>query len=152
MQDRFSLEYVIAHETAHQWWISVVGNNEISEPWIDEALTEYSTILYFEKKYGDKLAKKLIDNMELQAKSYRSEDIFKPVTGYSNSIEYSLNVYTKGALAFHEVRKEVGDRVFFDTLKEYYSTYMHKNVSSTEFVKLWNDKGVDIDKIIKEYK
>lgn len=104
------------------------------------------------KKYGDKLAKKLIDNMELQAKSYRSEDIFKPVTGYSNSIEYSLNVYTKGALAFHEVRKEVGDKVFFDTLKEYYSTYMHKNVSSAEFVKLWNDKGVDIDKIIKEYK
>ena len=151
-RDKFLLEYVIAHETAHQWWYSVVGNNEISEPWIDEALTEYSTILYFEKKYGNEVAKKLIDNMELQARSYRSEDIFKPVTEYSNSIEYSLNVYTKGALAFHEVRKEVGDKVFFDTLKEYYSTYMHKNVSSTEFVKLWNDKGVDIDKIIKEYK
>ena len=35
-----------------------------------------------------------------------------------NSIDYSLNVYTKGALAFNEVRKKVGDEVFFETLKE----------------------------------
>ena len=47
-KDKFLLEYVIAHETAHQWWYSVIGNDEISEPWLDEALTEYSTILYFE--------------------------------------------------------------------------------------------------------
>ncbi len=51
-KDKFLLEYVIAHETAHQWWYSVIGNDEISEPWLDEALTEYSTVLYFEEKYG----------------------------------------------------------------------------------------------------
>ena len=45
-KDKFLLEYVIAHETAHQWWYSVIGNDEISEPWLDEALTEYSTVLY----------------------------------------------------------------------------------------------------------
>ena len=49
-KDKFLLEYVIAHETAHQWWYSVIGNDEISEPWLDEALTEYSTVLYFEEK------------------------------------------------------------------------------------------------------
>ncbi|MGL5750265.1 MAG: M1 family metallopeptidase, partial [Paraclostridium sp.] len=41
-QNKFLLEYVIAHETAHQWWYSAIGNDEISEPWLDEALTEYS--------------------------------------------------------------------------------------------------------------
>ena len=44
------MEYLIAHETAHQWWYSVIGNDEINEPWLDEALTEYSTILYFEER------------------------------------------------------------------------------------------------------
>ena len=59
-KDKFLLEYVIAHETAHQWWYSVIGNDEISEPWLDEALTEYSTVLYFEEKYGKEVGSKLI--------------------------------------------------------------------------------------------
>ena len=151
-KDKFLLEYIIAHETAHQWWYSVVGNDEISEPWIDEALTEYSTVLYFEEKYGKEVASKLIKTMEMQTKNHSSENIFKPTTKYKNSIDYSLNVYTKGALAFNEVRNKVGDEVFFETLKEYYSTYMYKNVNGAKFVDLWNKKGVDIDKIISEYK
>ena len=48
----FNLEYVIAHETAHQWWYGVVGNNEVKEAWLDEGLTEYMTIMYIEKYYG----------------------------------------------------------------------------------------------------
>ena len=151
-KDKFLLEYVIAHETAHQWWYSAVGNDEISEPWIDEALTEYSTILYFEKKYGKSAGEKLIKTMELQTKDYLSEDIFKATTQYRNSVDYSLNVYTKGALAFNEVRNKVGDKLFFETLKEYYETYIYKNVNGAKFVEMWNQKGVDIDKIISEYK
>jgi hypothetical protein len=151
-KNKFLLEYVIAHETAHQWWYSVIGNDEISEPWLDEALTEYSTVLYFEEKYGKKVGDKLIKTMEIQTKNHSSENIFKPTTKYRNSTDYSLNVYTKGAVAFNEVRKEVGDEVFFNTLKEYYSTYMYENVNGAKFVELWNSKGVDIDRIIREYK
>ena len=151
-KNKFLMEYVIAHETAHQWWYSVIGNDEISEPWLDEALTEYSTVLYFEQKYGKDVGNKLIKTMEIQTKNHSSENIFKPSTQYRNSIDYSLNVYTKGALAFNEVRKQVGDKVFFDTLKEYFSKYMYENVNGVKFVEIWNNKGVDIDKIIREYK
>ena len=151
-KNKFLMEYVIAHETAHQWWYSVIGNDEISEPWLDEALTEYSTVLYFEKKYGKEVGEKLINTMEVQAKNRLSENIFKPSTQYKNSIEYSLNVYTKGALAFNEVRNKVGDKVFFDTLKEYFNKYKFENVNGAKFVDVWNSKGVDIDKIIREYK
>ena len=151
-KNEFLLEYVIAHETAHQWWYSAVGNDEISEPWLDEALTEYSTIVYFEQKYGKDMANKLIKTMEIQTKSYLSENIFKPANEYKNSTEYSLNVYTKGAIAFNEIRKEVGDKVFFETLNEYYNKYKHKNANGRAFVELWNSKGVDINKIISECK
>ncbi|MEG1424560.1 MAG: M1 family metallopeptidase [Peptostreptococcaceae bacterium] len=150
--NKFVLEYVIAHETAHQWWYSVIGNDEISEPWIDEALTEYSTVLYFEKKYGKDTGNQLIKTMEIQTKDRLSENVFKPSTKYKNSTEYSLNVYTKGAVVFNEVRKKVGDEVFFATLKEYYSTYMYQNVNGAKFVELWNKKGVDIDKIVSDFK
>lgn len=151
-KNKFLLEYVIAHEAAHQWWYSVVGNDEISEPWLDEALTEYSTVLYFENKYGKDTAEKLMETMKEQSKDYKSENIFKATTDYRDSTEYSLNVYTKGAVALHEVRKEVGDKVFFSTLKEYYRENRHKNVNAQVFVDLWDSKGVDIDKIISECK
>ncbi|RDY23457.1 M1 family peptidase [Romboutsia maritimum] len=151
-KNQFLLEYVIAHETAHQWWYSVIGNDEINEPWLDEALTEYSTVLYFEKKYGKDVGDKLIKTMEIQTKHHLSENIFKPSTQYKNSTDYSLNVYTKGAVVFNEIRNKVGDEVFFNTLKEYYTKYKYQNVNGAKFVELWNDKGVDIDKIIREYK
>ncbi len=151
-ENKFLMEYVIAHETAHQWWYSVIGNDEINEPWLDEALTEYSTILYFEEKYGKETGDKLIKTMEVQTKNYKTSDIFKATTDYKDSSEYSLSVYTKGAVIFNEIRKEVGDKVFFDTLKEYYSTYKFKNVNGPQFVELWKSKGIDIEKVIKEYK
>ena len=88
----------------------------------------------------------------MQTKNHSSENIFKATTQYKNSVDYSLNVYTKGALAFNEVRNKVGDEVFFETLKEYYEIYKFKNVNGAKFVDLWNKKGIDIDKIISEYK
>ena len=151
-ENKFLLEYVIAHETAHQWWYSVIGNDEISEPWLDEALTEYSTVLYFEEKYGKETGDKLIKTMEVQTRNFKANDMFKATTDYKDSSEYSLSVYTKGAVVFDKIRKEVGDEVFFNTLREYYSTYKFKNVNGTQFIELWKSKGVDIEKILKKYK
>ena len=151
-ENKFLLEYVIAHETAHQWWYSVIGNDEINEPWIDEALTEYSTVLYFEKKYGKETGDKLMKTMQVQTRNYKASNMFKATTDYKDSSEYSLNVYTKGAVVFNEIRKEVGDEVFFNTLKEYYETYKFKNVNGTQFIDLWKSKGIDIEKIIKKFK
>ena len=151
-ENKFLLEYVIAHETAHQWWYSVIGNDEISEPWLDEALTEYSTVLYFEEKYGKETGDKLIKTMEVQTRNFKANDMFKATTDYKDSSEYSLSVYTKGAVVFDKIRKEVGDEVFFNTLREYYSTYKFKNVNGTQFSELWKSKGVDIEKILKKYK
>ena len=61
-------------------------------------------------------------------------------------------MFTKGAVVFSKIRNEVGDEVFFNTLREYYNTYKFKNVNGPQFVELWKSKGVDIEKIIKESK
>ena len=74
--------------------------------------------------------------------------MFKASTEFDNSSEYSLNVYTKGAVVFNEIRKEVGDKIFFVTLQEYCNNYMFQNVNGNQFMKMWKDKGVDINKIV----
>jgi hypothetical protein len=37
-----ALPFALVHEIAHQWWFGIVGNDEWSEPWLDEAMAEYS--------------------------------------------------------------------------------------------------------------
>src|SRR5262249_9394248 len=46
------LEFVVAHEVAHQWWNAVVGSNSKKYPFVDEAMANYSAVLYFEHYYG----------------------------------------------------------------------------------------------------
>jgi aminopeptidase N len=46
------LTFLVAHETAHQWWYSVVGNDPYLHPWLDEGLAEYSAFDYYRTVFG----------------------------------------------------------------------------------------------------
>ena len=46
------LESTVAHEVGHQWFYNVVGNDQANEPWLDEAVTQYVTGLYYLDTYG----------------------------------------------------------------------------------------------------
>lgn len=35
--------FALVHEVAHQWWFGLVGNDEYNEPWLDEAMAEYTS-------------------------------------------------------------------------------------------------------------
>ncbi|HEX7283285.1 MAG TPA: M1 family metallopeptidase [Vicinamibacterales bacterium] len=35
-------EYVVIHETGHQWWQGMVANNEVMHAWLDEGINEYA--------------------------------------------------------------------------------------------------------------
>ena len=47
-----TLEFVVAHEIAHQWWYNLVGNDQVNHPWVDEALAQYSEVIYTEELHG----------------------------------------------------------------------------------------------------
>ncbi len=49
------LKVLGAHETAHQWWMGLVGSDQALEPWLDEALCTYSELLFFEAAYPEAL-------------------------------------------------------------------------------------------------
>jgi hypothetical protein len=50
------LTFLVAHETAHQWWYSVVGNDPYLHPWLDEGLAEYSAFDYYRTVFGQAAA------------------------------------------------------------------------------------------------
>jgi len=119
------MEWVVVHEVVHQWWYSLVGNDQVDEPWLDEALTQYSTLLYYENRYGMETAAELLREVfqgpyENLVDSGRDAPVGLPVAAYS-AADYGPVVYRKGPLYFHALRGEVGDRDFWAILETYFA-------------------------------
>ncbi|HOM43918.1 MAG TPA: M1 family metallopeptidase, partial [Bacillota bacterium] len=79
--------YTTVHETAHQWWYGVVGNDQIDEAWLDEGFATYSEGIFTEMEYGegngDLYYKYLEESAKenIKAKAYDGV-ILKPLSRY----------------------------------------------------------------------
>ena len=155
----FSLEYITAHETAHQWWYGVVGSNQAREAWLDEGLAEYSTILYYEKKYGPDTADGLLENMvkrrydgDIRTNETGDVKISGQLEEYSDSEQYHALVYCGGAMILHNIRKIMGDEDFFKAMQVYYRNFAFGNATTDDFIGVVDSiSSVDLDDRIREW-
>lgn len=130
---RRSFTIATAHEVAHQWWYNMVGNDVFDDPWLDEALTTYTSSLYYEMNNlisGQQLM--ILDWETTQNKLVDSGSnlpINLPLDYFESRSEpglYGAVVYLKGALFFHKLRQQIGDPAFFTALKNYYRNFQYK--------------------------
>jgi len=140
-ESRFVLETVVAHETAHQWWYAALGNNQVTEPWLDEALTDYSTELYMVYKNGGKPGSdprvgRLPEGLDTMISVWNpgGSGIDAPVTAFPNNTAYSLVVYYQGRDMFAQLCEELTPDVFFEALRQYYEDNLFGIVSRTTLV------------------
>jgi hypothetical protein len=117
----------VSHEVAHQWWYGVVGNDVFDEPWLDEALATYSSLLPLEAENGPGGAQGLIQYWQKNYTQLKQDSLDDQITqslGYFESLRnprvYAVVVYSKGALFFNALRDEIGDKAFFQALRNYY--------------------------------
>ena len=122
-------EMTIAHEVAHQWWAIAVGSDSQRSPFVDESLTNYSALLYFEDRYGKPTAEKMRD-LHLKTAysagrmlSGKDAPANLAAASYAGDLQYAAVVYGKGALYYDALRRTVGDGIFFESLREYYRRY-----------------------------
>jgi hypothetical protein len=122
-------ESATAHEVAHQWWYSLVGNDQIDEPWLDEALTQFTTGLYFREVYGSQGLSGYIESLQGRYKRVKDTPDDKrsdlPVADYDER-QYGSIVYGKAALFFNAIYEAIGNEKFNQLLQEYYNTYRYK--------------------------
>ena len=124
------LDIVVAHETAHQWWYGVVGNNQVDEPWLDESFATFAEILYLEEAEGEERARAeemLWVEMPYLMVTMLGEDrpVATSLLEFDDSLIYAGIVYSKGALFLRELRELVGDETFFAILQRHYETYRY---------------------------
>lgn len=141
-----SLIFTTVHETAHQWWYGVVGNDQIDEAWLDEGFATYSEVVFVESEYGKTSGEKYMEYIESNAEEAVSSRVFdgvilKPLSEYKNWQDYGPAVYNGGASLLNALRKQVGDEVFFNILKTYYRDYGFKNATTEDFLNVCEKVG-----------
>ena len=136
---------VIIHETAHQWWYNLVGSNACEYAWMDEGLTEYSTLMFYRENPSYEVNIQETLNASLSSYVLFSE-IFESVYGsfdgimsknvneFSGEMEYVYVTYVKGELFFNTLEELLGQKVFLKGLKQYFNTYKYKIASPDDMI------------------
>ena len=118
------LESTVAHEVSHQWFYNAVGNDQLDEPWLDEALAQYCTLLYWQDLYGSSGATGFRGSLQERWERVDNAEIpiGMPVRAYSDT-EYGAIVYGRGPLFVESLAKTMGQETFDIFLCDYYQTY-----------------------------
>lgn len=151
-----SREFMVVHEVGHQWWYSLVGNDAVNHPWLDEGLTEYSVYLYNRMIYSQAAADELVESRWLipyQVAVGKGLDAAadQPSSAFSEE-NYEYIVYAKGALFFHALHQAVGDQVYLAIMREYWQQYRYGIATPADFLRLAEAiSGQDLDPIYQEW-
>ncbi|HEV8368461.1 MAG TPA: M1 family aminopeptidase [Pyrinomonadaceae bacterium] len=127
-----SLEWTVAHLMAHQWWGAAVGNDPAREPVLDEALSCWSSLVYYKTTYGEEKAKMVLDDQIRGVyrlyRTFGGEDMDanRPARDYRNTFQYAAIVTAKGALMFVELQRALGDEKIFAALRNYYQANLYE--------------------------
>ena len=143
------LTIISAHETAHQWWFELVGNDQMLDPWLDESLAAYSERIYYETAYPDLLNWWWDYRIERYSPAGR---IDMAVTDAAYYETYRKAVYLNGAKFLEALRKRLGDDAFFAFLRAYATQMASRRATADDFFRILQEQTtVDFSDILSAY-
>jgi len=128
------LESTTAHEVLHQWFYNLVGNDQLDEPWLDEAVVGYSTYRYFVDRYGQDVGDNYFQTfLGRWDRVDRAEiPIGMPVASYRDA-EYSAIVYGRGPVFVRELEETMGREGFDAFLRDYVTRFRWEEGTTADF-------------------
>lgn len=146
----YGFDYIILHETAHEWWGNSVTAYDLADGWIHEGFATYAECLFVEKTRGWKAYNDYL-------RIYRWTIINRrPVVGPYGLRYFNYkdgDIYVKGAWILHTLRTTLNNEaVFFDILKTFATRFAYQNVTTKDLVALVNEKtGADYQWFFDQY-
>jgi len=132
-------EYFLAHEIAHQWWGQAVAWKNYHEQWLSEGFAQYFAALYAQRAHGDESFVTMLRQFRRWSLSESDEG---PIDlGYRLGLIrgqgriFRALVYNKGAAVLHMLRRLVGDEVFFDGLRRFYTDRKFQKAGTEDFAR-----------------
>nr|WP_240942756.1 M1 family metallopeptidase [Planosporangium thailandense] len=123
--------YVVVHENAHQWFGDSVSVADWRNIWLNEGFASYAEWLWSEAQ-GEGTAQELFD---YSYAAHPADDPFWQVKPGDPGARdpFDRAVYTRGAMALHQLRLAVGDEVFLRILRGWTENHRYGNATIEQF-------------------
>lgn len=127
-------DYIIIHESGHEWFGNSITSKDIADMWIHEGFTTYTEAVFIECQYGYEKGQQYINGCK------KNIDNTSPIIGpYGVNKEGSTDMYEKGALMLNTLRHIVNnDDKWWNILLKYSETFRHKIIDTKTVVDFFN--------------
>jgi aminopeptidase N len=144
----FKFDFIIVHESGHEWFGNNISMKDTADMWIHEGFTNYSENLFVEYHFGKKDAEDYVIGSRHNIKND------SPIISvYGTNREGSGDMYYKSGNMLHTIRHVVNDDAkWLSILRGLNAEFWHQTVS-TEQIESYMAKmtGVDLSKVFDQY-
>jgi aminopeptidase N len=141
-------DFIIIHESAHEWFGNSVTASDRSDMWIHEGWTTYLECLYVEYMYGR-------DDYLKYTNAYKSKVTNQRPVVAPRGVNATPpgDQYFKGALFLHTLRSVVGDdKMWRSLLRDFYRTFKYRNIMTEDVVEFFNRRtGRNLTPVFNQY-
>ena len=141
-------DYIIIHESGHEWFGNSITSKDIADMWIHEGFTCYTENVYVECQYGYEKGQQYVNGCK------RNIDNLSLIIGtYGVNKEGSTDMYEKGALFLNTLRHIVNnDEKWWKILLKYSETFRHKIINTETVVSFFNtETGMNLTPVFNQY-
>ena len=133
-------DFIIVHESGHEWFANNVTNIDIADMWIHESFTAYSENLFLDYHFGTEASNAYVTGTR---KNIQND---KPIIGnYNVNNSGSSDMYYKGANMLHTLRQIIdNDEKWRSILVGLNKDFYHQTVT-TQQIENYIDKYFEID-------
>jgi len=122
-------DFILVHETGHEWFGNSVTANDVSDAWIQEGWCTYSEVVYVECLFGYEDAMAYVNGYKSKVQNKQ------PIIGPTAVNKWPPgDQYFKGALILNTFRHVFGDDVWWKIVREYNDEFKYQNIFTTDII------------------
>lgn len=152
-------DFLVSHETGHQWFYNIVGSDEYKEMFLDEGMNSYWLLRYLEDKYGPdaevmvlpKFLKPFIPNFSFRdstalryifmARNGLDRPVISELSSFHEPSSIFALTYGKGAGILDMLESYLGAQVFDRIIQRYTQGFRFKNIKLEDFIRICNEES-----------
>lgn len=147
---RWDFDFIIIHESAHEWFGNSITSNDPAELWLHESFTTHAEAVFVECNDGKESAHKYL---KMQKRNIENK---QPMLGTADVYFHDFadnDIYYKGSWMLYTIRHVIdNDTLWFNSLLDYCNTFKYTNINTKQCIDFWVKRtGKNLAPIFEQY-